>query len=138
MEWYQKPKMLGKAYWSDPYYDEGGGEMTMATYSLPLFDHQGQMYAVVTADISLDWLTRRLEEIDQFNNDTNYKFGWSDIKAYSFIISRNGSYIVHPDKKRILNENYFKYAEATKDTIDDWIGSEMISGKQGVARFSND
>ena len=137
MDWYKKPKMLGEAYWSDPYYDTGGGEMTMATYSLPLFDNNGKMYAVVTADISLDWLTRRLEEIDEVNNNTNYKVSKDGNKSYSFIISRNGSYIVYPDKKRILNESYFTYAEETKDTIDDHIGREMINGKQGFAKFKN-
>ena len=138
MEWYQKPKLLGHAYWSDPYYDTGGGEMTMTTYSLPLFDRNGEMYAVVTADISLDWLTKQLHELDKKNNNTTEDVTWEDLQTYSFIISRNGSYIVHPDKEHILNHSFFSYAQQTKDTIDDHIGHEMITGKQGSAQFSND
>ena len=138
MDWYQIPKLLGKPYWSDPYYDSGGGEMTMTTYSLPLFNSHGEMYAVVTADISLDWLTRQLDEIDRTNNNTDKNVSWDNIKSYSFIISRNGSYIVHPDKERILNETFFSYAMESKDTTDDHIGYEMINGKQGKAAFNND
>ena len=138
MDWYQIPKLLGKAYWTDPYYDEGGGEMTMTTYSLPLFNSQGEMYAVFTADISLDWLTHQLEEIDSFNNKSDKNVSWENLKSYSFIISRNGDYIVHPDKERILNETYFSYALESRDTTDDHIGYEMINGKQGSAEFNND
>ena len=53
MEWYQNPKLLGKPYWSEPYYDNGGANMVMTTYSLPLYDSDGKMYAVFTADLSL-------------------------------------------------------------------------------------
>ena len=137
MDWYQIPKLLGKAYWSDPYYDIGGGEITMTTYSLPLFDKQGKMYAVITADISIDWLTSQMQQIDEMNNKNIQKLSEDDIKAYSFIIGRNGTYIVHPDKERILNQSYFSYAMETKDTIDDLIGHEMIDGKTGMEDFKD-
>jgi sigma-B regulation protein RsbU (phosphoserine phosphatase) len=137
MDWYQIPKLLGKAYWSDPYYDIGGGDMTMTTYSLPLFDKNGMMYAVVTADISIDWLTSQMHRIDEMNNKNIQRLSEEDIKAYSFIIGRNGTYIVHPDKERILNQSYFSYAMETNDTIDDHIGHEMINGHIGMEDFSD-
>ena len=137
MDWYQIPKQLGKAYWSDPYYDIGGGDMAMTTYSLPLFDKQGKMYAIVTADISIDWLTSQMQKIDELNNKNIQKRNEDDIKAYSFIIGRNGTYIVHPDKERILNQSYFSYAKETKDTLDDFIGHEMIDGMTGMEKFSD-
>ena len=138
MDWYQMPKLQRKPYWSDPYFDSGGGEMTMATYSLPLFNSRGEMYAVVTADISLDWLTKRLQEIDEENNKTDGYDKFSSISAYSFIIGRSGTYIVHPDKERILSESYFTYSQETKDTLDDHIGYEMIHGKRGMSKFIDD
>ena len=137
MDWYQIPKQLGKAYWSDPYYDIGGGDMAMTTYSLPLFDKQGKMYAIVTADISIDWLTSQMQKIDELNNKNIQNLNEDDIKAYSFIIGRNGTYIVHPDKERILNQSYFSYAKETKDTLDDFIGHEMIDGMTGMEKFSD-
>lgn len=50
MDWYQIPKLLDLPYWSDPYFDTGGGEMLMTTYSRPLHDHNGKLFAVFTAD----------------------------------------------------------------------------------------
>jgi sigma-B regulation protein RsbU (phosphoserine phosphatase) len=35
LDWYQIPKELNHAIWSEPYYDEGGGNIIMCTYSVP-------------------------------------------------------------------------------------------------------
>ncbi len=37
MDWYQIPRELGRALWSEPYYDEGAGNALMTTYSVPLY-----------------------------------------------------------------------------------------------------
>lgn len=55
MDWYQIPRLLNKPYWSEPYYDEGGGNIIMTTYSYPIYDMQGNMVAIFTADLSLEW-----------------------------------------------------------------------------------
>ena len=55
MDWYQIPKLLKQDYWSEPYYDAGGGEMVMTTYSFPLMDENKHVFAIFTADVSLDW-----------------------------------------------------------------------------------
>ena len=36
-EWYQLPRELGKAVWTDPYFDEGAGETMMCTYCVPFY-----------------------------------------------------------------------------------------------------
>ena len=43
MDWYLIPKLLKKSYWSEPYYDTGGGNTIMSTYSLPLCNQQGEV-----------------------------------------------------------------------------------------------
>ena len=48
-EWFAKPLELGESYWSEPYIDEGGGNILMTTYSVPLKDYRGQTAAVLTA-----------------------------------------------------------------------------------------
>ena len=40
-DWYQIPKELGRPDWSEPYYDEGGGNILMATYSVPFYRKVG-------------------------------------------------------------------------------------------------
>ena len=127
-EWYKQPKETGKPYWSDPYYDTGGGEMVMATYSLPLADSQGKVYAVLTADISLEWLSLLAHETDSVNNK---KRTFGENHAYSFVIGHDGTYIVHPDKHRILNKTFFDDCRQTRDTKDDQLARDMIAGKRG-------
>ena len=103
MDWYQIPKLLNEPYWSEPYYDDGGGEMMVTTYSKPLYDEYGNMYAILSADISLEWLTELVNGIQAFDN------------AYNLMVSRNASYIVHPDRNLILNETIFSSTYGDKD-----------------------
>ena len=51
-EWYTAPKISGRATWSEAYVDEGGGNVPMITYSVPLA-HEGVFAGVVTMDIQL-------------------------------------------------------------------------------------
>ena len=53
--WYTRPRDTHKAIWSEPYFDKGGGEVMMTTFSLPLFRKHadGEFVGVVTADVIL-------------------------------------------------------------------------------------
>ena len=137
MEWYRTPKEQGKPSWSDPYFDDGGGEMLMTTYSLPLFDNSGKFYAVLTADISLDWLTDMIHRTDSISNAEQLGDTTED-PIYSFIIGRGGTYIVHPDKKRILGETFLSHCLETESTQDDKIAYDMLAGKKDYQMFTDD
>ena len=154
MDWYLVPKLLKRNVWSEPYYDQGGGEQMMTTYSHPLYDAEGNFYAIITADVSLEWLTELVTKSDiDFNNrvlhtkdhgkeslraiiegDSTYFYN----HAYTYIIGKGGTYIAHPMRARILNETYFIYTQETNDTIDDEIGYEMIEGKSGMKTIDRD
>ena len=154
MDWYLIPKLLKRNYWSEPYYDKGGGEQMMTTYSRPLFDASGNIYAIITADVSLEWLTELVTESDlDFNQrvlnikDQERDAQWAILEgdsaffyhhAYTYIIGKGGAYITHPLRDRILNESYFIFADVTADTIDNRIGYEMIDGKTGMEAVDRD
>ena len=131
MDWYQIPKLLNKPYWSEPYYDDGGGEEMMTTYSKPLYDADGKLYAIITADLSLEWLTNLVGEIQAFNN------------SYNLMVSRNASFIVHPDRDLILNETIFSSTygdadESLKKLQDDIVNcraGEVLRTKDGGKFF---
>ena len=40
-DWYQIPKELERAVWSEPYFDEGAGNIIMSTYSVPFSRKSG-------------------------------------------------------------------------------------------------
>ncbi len=150
MDWYQIPKLLKKSYWSEPYYDMGGGEQMMTTYSLPIYDTDGQFIAILTADVSLNWLTEivkkndlrinskilKRESADTMDNVINNEFLANH--AYSFVVGRGGTYITHPMTERILNETYFSYAIETEDSADLQVGYNMIDGLSGMNIINRD
>ena len=127
MDWYQIPKLLGKPYWSEPYYDDGGGEHMMTTYSIPLYDAEGNFYGVITADLSLEWLTRLVSGIQAFD------------RAYNLMMSRNASYIVHPDRNLILNETIFSSTYGDDDESLIKLKDDIVNGRAGeVLRTKDD
>ncbi|MEJ5301191.1 MAG: SpoIIE family protein phosphatase [Thermodesulforhabdaceae bacterium] len=127
-DWYLMPKELQKPCWSEPYFDEGGGECLMTTYSVPFFTNQGEkkvFSGVVTVDISLKKLQDIVESI---------KIGRS---GYAFIISQNGTFVMHPDDQLIMNETIFTIAEARKDRALREIGRRMIRGETGYEAITD-
>lgn len=61
LAWYRRAADAGQPVWSLPYFDAGGGETWMVTYSMPFFrkhpdDHRA-LAGVVTADLDLNWVT---------------------------------------------------------------------------------
>ena len=125
LDWYQIPKLLNRPYWSEPYFDDGGGGQAMSTYSMPLHDDDGNFYGIMTADISLAWLSDRVAAIKPYPN------------SFTMLIGRNGSFIAHPDESKVLNETIFTVAMELFDTTAVQIGREMLAGAKGMQRFSN-
>ena len=126
MDWYQIPKLLGKPYWSEPYYDNGGSNLVMTTYSLPLYDVEGKLYAVFTADISLEWFAEKVNEVKLYPNSFNYMLG------------RGGTFLVSDRPEAILNESYFArpLLEGDKGMLE--AGHRMVNGESGMSQFTRD
>ena len=126
MDWYQIPKLLNKPYWSEPYYDDNGGEMMMTTYSKPLYDSNGNLYAIITADLSLEWLTELVSNIQAFDN------------SYNLMVSRNASFIAHPNYDLILNETIFSSTYGDNDESLKKMQEDMMNCRAGeVLREKN-
>lgn len=114
-DWYCLPKVLGKPVWTEPYYDEGGGEALMVTYSVPFYNRNtGALMGVVTSDISLAWLTELLPAMDVGR------------RGFAFLLSRNGAFVSHPIESLILRENVFSLAERCQDPQLRALGREMV------------
>ncbi|MDD4848755.1 MAG: SpoIIE family protein phosphatase [Bacteroidales bacterium] len=126
MDWYQIPKLLHNSYWSEPYFDEGGGQDMMTTYSVPMYDSLGDFIGIFTADISLGWLNEMVSKMKPYDS------------SYTFVIGRGGTYIVYPEKERILNESIFSIAKFAQDTMFSRIGQRMVDQESGFEVFEND
>lgn len=102
-DWYLKPKTLLKPVWTEPYYDEGGGETLMATYASPFLymegKQRGEFRGVVTGDVSVDWLTRRLNDFDIGAN------------GFCFLISKKGNFLTKGRAQFLGAKSIFELAE---------------------------
>lgn len=68
MQWFREPYETGKPQWSDPYYDTDGGDRLMTTYSYPVKDADGKVFAIITADIAIDWIDSMVRSIRPYAN----------------------------------------------------------------------
>ena len=133
-EWYVKPLNEGKGVWTEPYHDEGGGEMMMTTYSLPVFNNKGEIYAVQTADISLDWLAKLTQQVDSINN-VDYYLGFDDNgrgHTFSFIVSAMGKVVVHPDGDVAHKKSLLDILKESKVKDAEQVAKSMLSGNKDV------
>ena len=116
-EWFSLPKSSGVPIWTEPYFDEGGGNILMTTYAVPFYRHTDkttQFLGVATADLALTSIQDLLRSIRIYEN------------GYAFLVSKKGQFIAHPDK-----------ALLTKDSLPVLgdIGRRMIAGENGFEPF---
>ena len=52
-EWVTAPLAASAGVWTEPYFDEGGGEIWMITRSVPVRNAQG-IFAIITTDLPVD------------------------------------------------------------------------------------
>lgn len=126
MDWYQIPVLLKEPCWSEPYSDEPVGKGQLLTYSIPLIDSTGVAYAVVTADISIEWLSGLISSIRPYEN------------SYTILASRAGTYVAGPDdgdNSYIGGSTIFSETLTNGDEAAYHICVDMINGKSGVTEY---
>ncbi len=137
--WFVRPLDEGKGVWTDPYVDRGGGEILMITYSMPMFNQKGELYAVHTADISLDWLNKQATLADSVLNEDYFYGDSEDIKGHSrcFIVSATGALVVHPDKNMRGMETFSDYFKKVSPKHYDQLAKKILSGEQGMSSYKD-
>jgi len=124
MDWYRVPKQLNRPVWSEPYYDEGAGNALMCTYSVPIYREQNgrrEFLAVLTSDISLDWLQQYMDSVKICET------------GYGYIISSKGTLVSHPNPKLIMKETIFSIADTQKSSVLRAVGERMVQGGSSFA-----
>jgi methyl-accepting chemotaxis protein len=117
-DWFLDVIKSDSAQWSEPFYDGYDEKTTLSAYEVPIHDQTGRVVAVLGADISLDWLTTKLNEADTtINKSVMMMANVLEMKSNSFIINHDGSYITNPDEKRIMKDNFFSHLK-TGDGMD--------------------
>ncbi len=132
-EWFVEALQSSEGYWSEPFFDQEDTTAPLIAYMLPVRDAEGRTVAIMGSDMSLDFLTDKLQALDNEFGSTKLPerlFGPS-YAAHSFIIDHKGNFIAHYDHQRILKDNFLTLAQASKGTDDDAIVEAMIRGEEG-------
>lgn len=121
-QWYAKAITSGRAVWTEPYFDEGGGNRVMCTYSVP-FARQGQARGVVTVDIAAG------------NLQQSPLLGGFGPGSFA-ILSREGHFISHPDPTQVLTRKVQEIVSGFRgDVSDPGAIDRMLRGESGSMRF---
>ena len=90
-EYWHVPKNTGKAVWTSPYFDKGGGNILMATYSVPFFKNKSFL-GIATVDIPLEPFWKKID----IDIPKNFSF---------YLITQKGKYVSSPYSEYI-NKSY--------------------------------
>lgn len=97
-EWFYVPYNNRQFYWTNPYFDEGGRNVNMITASSPVIVNN-EVKAIATLDIELKTIYNIMNEIISSEKNIGRK------STIAFLISQDGLFISHPNKKYILKKN---------------------------------
>lgn len=163
-DWFMEALAADSAYWSKPFIDATDSVTPLTAYMIPIHDKRGNTVAILGADLKLNLFcgreisgvnvngrdvkvymgdnpstTGKSNNVDEDDDDNDI---WSErhwrFVNYNFIIDSNGTFIAHPDSDHIVRENYFNLAKETNDTIDDYIGHQMVKGEEGTYMNDNE
>ena len=128
--WFQEAMKAKEGYWSKPFFDGTDQKTPLVAYLVPIRDERDSTVAVLGVDLSLDYLADDIS--NEFFSFNSRKDGWSAEKnIYYFVSDSTGTYLVHPDKNRIVNQNYNDIAKLTDSPSDDYLGQILMKHESG-------
>ncbi|MBT3181168.1 MAG: HAMP domain-containing protein [Deltaproteobacteria bacterium] len=123
-DWYKIPMNTKIASWDEPYFDEGGGEIAMVTYSQPFFK-DGEFWGVATVDLSLDEITKAVETK-----------GAGD-EGFVFLLGNSGKFLSKPRENWQLKRTILDIAKESGIEDIKELGIRMMSGKSGFTKIKD-
>lgn len=121
-DWFLIPILLKKSIWTDPYHDTGGGDILMCTYSAPI-KRNGEAIGVVTADIGISELRKAVDSA-------------APKGGACMLISRDGTFIAHPNPDHVMRESLFSLAEWHERPDMAELGRRALAGESGIERLT--
>ena len=135
-DWYREAIANDDGDWTTQYLEMAGTKQLTTTYVTPIHNRQQKRIGVLCADVSLEWLRERHQRVDKENHEL-FEKGFKE-QSYSFIVDREGTYIIHPNEERAFKRKIQEITSKTPDTTDDAMVSRMLKGESGVSQMDND
>lgn len=133
-EWYQEPRRTGRPAWTEPFFDDGAGDVIMCTQVAPFFakgpDGSKRFRGTVNIDVRLVDLQTLAAEIA-----TELKAGGHSRQVG--IISRRGTFVSWDDPELIMKETVGSVAERMGRGDLVAIADRMVKGETGTAELKD-
>jgi len=107
-DWFVERMESDSADWVEPYFEDSLLTTNIAprlltTYAIPIHNHKGRPVALLCSDLSLEDLRNEmLQHARQANKNFEKRLKH---QSYSVVTDRNGRFLIHPDKARMLKDS---------------------------------
>lgn len=94
---------LNHGYWSTPYMDSVSAKRVVISYSVPLHDAEGVIYAVLCTKVGLEWVKRSVNSVKPFPY------------SEAIVMSRDSQLVYYPDTAWVQSINVITHAREHHD-----------------------
>ena len=126
-EWYSIPMETRHACWTNPQKHDNTDSEVVTTFCLPIVDEKTQQcVGVMAANLSVGLLSRIIHGAKPSEH------------GYSTLLSRNGSFIVHPNPQKLTQQTVFtQFSEGSNASAQE-AAKAMVAGESGFKSFQLD
>ena len=134
-QWFKDAIASKQGYWAKPFHDNDSAKTPLVSYLLPIRDKRDSTVAVMGVDLSLAWMNEKIQIVNPKNDSAAWEPKYN---FYYYITDSTGTYVVHPDTKRMANEKIQHFKKNIKDedidsaTINDSNGEHFILDDEKV------
>lgn len=121
--WFTEPMNTKHSYWTDPLKNDNESGDTKTAFCLPIFDMSRQCVGVLAVEVPVGLFSQIVLSSKPSEN------------SYTIMLSRNGSFIVHPDKEKLFHHTIYTLKDLGIDNSVEMAANEMIAGKEGYQYF---
>jgi len=105
-DWYVRAKERSMSFWSDPYYYYDGTSISghYCTFVEPLYDAEGKLVCVCGADMTFEWLSKELKQIDYASKQDDLLNRYllnKDLDFFTVVLNDDGTCLAHPEGKGV-------------------------------------
>ena len=106
-EWFKEAVSSKEGYWAKAFLDNDSAQSPLVSYLLPIRDRQHRTVAVLGVDLSLSWLSKKIQPVTMIHRQDKE---WNpEFQIYYYMTDSAGTVLIHPDAKRLVKENIKSY-----------------------------
>ena len=121
--WYTEPMNTGYVGWTNPLKGDDTENVPLVTFCLPFADASGERVGMIGVDVSISQLSKIVLAAKPSEH------------SYSVLLARNGSFIVHPDEKKLESQTVFNQMnEGAHHSVLE-AAEAMVAGETGMKNF---